>query len=212
MPTTPLAISSCAFAQATLAFLFLAALQASSSSSPRAEGAQSTPTQEMAATAAASSSSSFAVITATSTADFIHLLPKDVLLMMTNDFLDNRSAAALGRTAWMHLRSMRAYRIKRLLSFTGMLRMMDAAEREAGTHRAKSEESHKRSAFGRSQTTHLVMTRDDLSRDHQTQEQFLEKIARLPGMLTHIKLCQSVLDAPRIVPPDEDSDVESEYN
>jgi hypothetical protein len=56
-------------------------------------------------------------------------LPKDILLMMTNDFLDDDSAKALGRTSWTHVKSMKGYRIQRPLRFKEMLRVVQAAAR-----------------------------------------------------------------------------------
>jgi hypothetical protein len=154
-------------------------------------------------------------------------LPKDILLMMTNDFLDDDSAKALGRTSWTHVKSMKGYRIKRPLSLTETLRVLDTAERAAvksqAGHPTPPEQIHPhahldwhdtpveammakelgdpstaafrgRFAFGRPQLTHLALTRDDLSKEAQTEDEFLAKIARLPPTLTQVTLDDTVLD------------------
>jgi hypothetical protein len=87
------------------------------------------------------------------------------------------------------------------------------------THLVKTEQAHEKIAaglagfpsmtalraqfaFGRPQTTNLVMTRSDFSKDTQTEAEFLAKLARLPPTLTQMTLDRTVLD---ITPEDIDT-------
>jgi hypothetical protein len=160
--------------------------------------------------------------------DFIRLLPKDVLLLLVNEFLSDRSAGAVGRTAWTHLTSLKSYRLKGALGLNEMLRVVDATEHEAEnqkagrptppahlhphTHLALRDTPHEAVAakqfgypsmvayrapfaFGRPQTTHLILTRHDLSRRRHTEAEFLWHLHRLPPSLRTITLRGDVLDA-----------------
>jgi hypothetical protein len=64
------------------------------------------------------------------TTDFVRLLPKDVLLHLAEAYLTGREAAALGRTAWTHMKAMHTYRIKRPLHFEQLLTVLATADSE----------------------------------------------------------------------------------
>jgi hypothetical protein len=58
----------------------------------------------------------------------IPALPRDVLLLLASQYLDDAAAGAFGRTAWMHLRALKAHSIKRPLAVDETLRVTTATE------------------------------------------------------------------------------------